>query len=188
MATTKANAHTDTKTAPALILFGMDETHSPRAAAFTGDQVELATKAAELMQLRAVPVVGPELAKLAAQLPLGRIYASGTRVSCRRSKYAVLRRLQELAPANSGGTEFAHELGFDCRWCIWCSPGITQRRLVRSHCRRQRQRHAVAQMARLSEIAAGYAASSNCRAAQSRASELSTSRRAESKLGPGFSN
>ena len=95
MATTKANAHTDTKSTPALILFGMDETHSPRAAAFASDQVKLATKAAELMQLRAVPVVGPELAKLAAQLPPGRIYASGQGfvppVKC-----AVYDRLQEL--------------------------------------------------------------------------------------------
>jgi hypothetical protein len=65
------------KPAPAIILFGLDQANKPRAASFTADQVELATKAADLMKLRVLKVQGPELTELAARLEAGRIYASG---------------------------------------------------------------------------------------------------------------
>ena len=65
------------KPAPAIIVFGLDQANKPRAASFTADQVEHATKAAELMKLRVLKVEGPELTELAARLEAGRIYASG---------------------------------------------------------------------------------------------------------------
>ena len=63
--------------APAIIVFGADQANKPRAASFTGGEVEAATKAAELMKLRVLKVAGPELTQLAASLQAGRIYASG---------------------------------------------------------------------------------------------------------------
>jgi hypothetical protein len=71
------NAHAEPKSAPAIIVFGLDQANKPRAASFTAEQVELATKAAELMKLRLLKVEGPELTELAARLEAGRIYASG---------------------------------------------------------------------------------------------------------------
>ena len=47
------------KPAPAIIVFGADHANKPRAASFTGDEVEAATKAAELMKLRVLKVEGP---------------------------------------------------------------------------------------------------------------------------------
>ena len=70
-------AQPETKAAPAIIVFGLDQAKKPRAASFTSEQVELATKAAELMKLRVLKVAGPELTDLAARLQVGRIYASG---------------------------------------------------------------------------------------------------------------
>ena len=65
------------KPAPAIIVFGADQANKPRAASFTGEEVEAATKAAELMKLRVLKVAGPRLTELAAHLERGRIYASG---------------------------------------------------------------------------------------------------------------
>src|ERR1039458_4122633 len=66
-----------TDTAPAIIVFGLDPTGKPKAATFPVQQVDLASKAAGLMQLRVLKVDSPELAQFAAQLPVGKIYASG---------------------------------------------------------------------------------------------------------------
>ena len=65
------------KPTPAIILFGLDQARKPRAASFTADQVDQATKAAKLMELHVLKVDSPELAELAAKLQAGRIYASG---------------------------------------------------------------------------------------------------------------
>ena len=70
-------AQADAKRVPALIVFGFDQANKLRAASFSADQVEAATKAAELMKLRVLKVEGPELIELAARLEPGRIYASG---------------------------------------------------------------------------------------------------------------
>ena len=43
----------------------------------TAHQVDLATKAASLMQLRVLKIDSPELTQFAAQLAVGKIYASG---------------------------------------------------------------------------------------------------------------
>ena len=64
--------------APAIIVFGLDPTgKQPKAATFPVQQADLATKAAGLMQLRLLKIDSPELAQFAAQLPVGKIYASG---------------------------------------------------------------------------------------------------------------
>jgi hypothetical protein len=64
-------------TAPAIIVFGLDPTGKPKAATFPAQQADLATKAAGLMQLRLLKIDSPELTQFAAQLPVGKIYASG---------------------------------------------------------------------------------------------------------------
>ena len=72
-----ANGNAASKLGPAIIVFGSDPTGKPTAATFPAQQAGLATKAAELMQLRVLKIDNPELAQFAAQLPIGRIYASG---------------------------------------------------------------------------------------------------------------
>jgi hypothetical protein len=64
-------------TAPAIIVFGLDPTGKSKAATFPAQQADLATKAAGLMQLRLLKIDSPELTQFAAQLPVGKIYASG---------------------------------------------------------------------------------------------------------------
>jgi len=64
-------------TAPAIIVFGLDPSGKSKAATFPAHQVDLATKAAGLMQLGVLKIDSPELAQFAAQLPVGKIYASG---------------------------------------------------------------------------------------------------------------
>jgi hypothetical protein len=91
------------KPAPAIIVFGADEANKPRAATFTGGEVEAATKAAELMKLRVLKVAGPELTELAASLQAGRIYASGLGFvpPIRPSIYERLGELADPKPAPS---------------------------------------------------------------------------------------
>src|ERR1035437_9816058 len=72
-----ANADTAAKSAPAIIVFGLDPTNKPKAATFPADQVDLANRAAGLMQLRVLKIDRPDLAQFAAQLPVGKVYASG---------------------------------------------------------------------------------------------------------------
>jgi hypothetical protein len=64
-------------TVPAIVVFGLDPTGKSKAATFPVHQVDLATKAAGLMQLRLLKIDSPELTQFAAQLPVGKIYASG---------------------------------------------------------------------------------------------------------------
>jgi hypothetical protein len=58
-------------------VFGPNATGKPTAATFPAHQVDLATKAAGLMQLRVLKIDSPDLAQFAGQLPVGKIYASG---------------------------------------------------------------------------------------------------------------
>jgi len=89
------------KPVPGVIVFGVDENNVCRAASFAADQFDLATKAAKLMQLRAVKVQGAELTDLAGQLPVGRIYASGQGFvpAIRPSLYDQLTDLADPKPA-----------------------------------------------------------------------------------------
>src|ERR1035441_164623 len=57
--------------APAIIVFGLDPTGKSKAATFPAQQVELASKAAGLMQLRVLKIDNPELAQFVAPLPVG---------------------------------------------------------------------------------------------------------------------
>jgi outer membrane biosynthesis protein TonB len=72
-AETKPVPEAETKPVPAVIVFGVDQANRRIAASFPADQVELATKAAQLMRLRVLKVASAELTELADQPPLGRI-------------------------------------------------------------------------------------------------------------------
>jgi hypothetical protein len=60
-----------------VVLFGVDGNGKPKAARFAEKQADLATKAAEQLKLRVLPVTNPQTAELAARLPAGRIHANG---------------------------------------------------------------------------------------------------------------
>jgi hypothetical protein len=63
--------------AKAYILMGADEYAKPRAARFSGEDPALLAKAAEAMHLRLIEITEPEVAEIAALLPVGRLHASG---------------------------------------------------------------------------------------------------------------
>ena len=88
-------------TAPAIIVFGLDPSGKPKAATFPAHQVDLATKAAGLMQLRVLKIDSLELARFAAQLPVGKIYASGHGFVplVRTATYDQLLQFADPAPA-----------------------------------------------------------------------------------------
>jgi hypothetical protein len=74
---TPAKKSKPAKPAAKYILFGADEYAKPRAAMFSAEDPALLAKAAETMYLRLVEVTEPEVAEIAAQLPAGRLHASG---------------------------------------------------------------------------------------------------------------
>ena len=88
-AKTTANAVPE---APAIILFGIDETGKPRAAQFGSGDPELVAKAAELMKLTLCTAASSNLAEIASKLPVGRIHATGRAFvpNVRRDLYAKL--------------------------------------------------------------------------------------------------
>jgi hypothetical protein len=88
-------------TAPAIIVFGLDPSGKPKAATFPAHQVDLAIKAAGLMQLRTLKIDSPELAQFATQLPVGKIYASGHGFVplVRSADYDQLLQFADPAPA-----------------------------------------------------------------------------------------
>ena len=72
----KAAAKHSTPAAP-LIVLGYDENYKPRAARFPASDVELVTKAAQLMDLKVYEAATEDLAALAKKLPGGRLYGNG---------------------------------------------------------------------------------------------------------------
>lgn len=62
---------------PILVVLGVDDTGKARASRFTPADSEQAVLAARLMNMHAVNVIDVELRKVAGELPLGRIYATG---------------------------------------------------------------------------------------------------------------
>lgn len=76
--TTQAKTSGDrvTHLAP-VILFGIDNSGKPKAARFGTKHAGLATKAASQLQLRVLPSNDPNVAQIAARLPVGRVHATG---------------------------------------------------------------------------------------------------------------
>lgn len=62
---------------PSLVIFGMDDQRKPHASAFVASEVELAQKASALMGMAIFHPKSEEEHSLVAQLPRGRIFASG---------------------------------------------------------------------------------------------------------------
>jgi hypothetical protein len=88
-----------------VVLFGLDETGKPRAARFSGEHIDLAAKAAELMSLTICCVNSAELATIAQQLPAGRIHANGRGLvpNVRRDLYDKL--IEASKPATKTDSE-----------------------------------------------------------------------------------
>src|SRR4051794_41921594 len=84
--------------APALIVFGRDEAGKAHAAFFDQSEATLAEKAADFMSLRVLRVRTDEHRALAAQLPHGRVFASG-RAFVPFVKAALFLKLQTAAQA-----------------------------------------------------------------------------------------
>ena len=93
---------TDTETAmpvvPALIVFGRDGAAKPHASSFAPSEAELAEKAASLMGMKVLRVESDEQRELAAQLPSGKVFASG-RAFVPFVKAALYARLHALSGA-----------------------------------------------------------------------------------------
>ncbi len=66
-----------TDSSPIFVVLGRDAQGKPHAARFPDADAERAAKAADLMGYRAVRVEEPPLRGLAANLPLGKVYATG---------------------------------------------------------------------------------------------------------------
>lgn len=64
-------------TAPATILFGLDDKRKNHASWFTAEESDDALKAATLMGMVTLPVTTRELTALASDLPHGKIFGSG---------------------------------------------------------------------------------------------------------------
>lgn len=73
----QATASADDHAKLTLMLLGRDDVDKPHAAAFVEDDAELAAKAADLMSMHVVKVETDEMAGLARQLALGKVFASG---------------------------------------------------------------------------------------------------------------
>jgi hypothetical protein len=95
-----AHANPNLTVTPALVVFGRDAAGKPHASAFSQSEADLATKAAELMGLRLLPVQTDMERALAAKVPRGRVFASG-RAFVPFIKTALLTELQAAA-LNSG--------------------------------------------------------------------------------------
>jgi hypothetical protein len=95
-ATAETEFHDDT----AVVVFGRSETGKARASAFGHSEAELARNAAELMDLRLLPVRTDAERALAAKLPRGRVFATG-RAFVPFVKDVLLTELQAAA-LNSG--------------------------------------------------------------------------------------
>ncbi|MBB3952356.1 hypothetical protein GGQ76_003670 [Aureimonas jatrophae] len=82
--------------APAVIVFGLDDTGKAHASAFDASEVALAEKAAGIMGMSIVPITTDAERALAAKVPKGRLFASG-RGFVPFVKAALYAELQALA-------------------------------------------------------------------------------------------
>src|ERR1700731_2943253 len=60
-----------------LVLFGIDNRGKPKGARFGKEHASLAIKAATQLQLNVLASNDPEVAEIAARLPVGRVHATG---------------------------------------------------------------------------------------------------------------
>jgi len=67
----------DDQAEPSLVVFGRDDAGKPRASWFDAGSADLATKAADLMNMRVLRIATEEQKGLAGQLARGRVFASG---------------------------------------------------------------------------------------------------------------
>ncbi|MCJ2093612.1 hypothetical protein MKK67_14105 [Methylobacterium sp. J-072] len=110
---TEANTETSAaKPTPALIVFGADKDGKPHASWFAEPDTALATKAAGVMNMRTLPLSTEAHRTLAAELPSGRVFASG-RAFVPLVKKGVYDRLSALAgqvgaTATAAGETVAH--------------------------------------------------------------------------------
>jgi hypothetical protein len=76
---TQKTTHRQTSSSSAVpvVLYGLDEHGKPKAARFPEKQADLATKAAGLLKLQVLPIVGASITDLAGRVPAGRIHANG---------------------------------------------------------------------------------------------------------------
>ena len=76
--TVKANQPMPAKCFPSpLVLFGIDNRGKPKAARFGREHASLAIKAATQLQLNVLASNDPDVAEIAARLPVGRVHATG---------------------------------------------------------------------------------------------------------------
>jgi hypothetical protein len=88
----KATPSKPTVACPApLVLFGIDSRGKPKAARFGKQHAGLALKAATQLQLQVLTSNDPKIADLAAQVPVGRVHATG------RTFVPFIRRERSLA-------------------------------------------------------------------------------------------
>ncbi len=69
--------HPDIPAVAPVVLFGIDSSGKPKGARFGKDHAGLAIKAANQLQLRVLPSTDPSVADIVAQLPVGRVHATG---------------------------------------------------------------------------------------------------------------
>jgi hypothetical protein len=96
-----------------VVLFGIDSRGKPKAARFGKQHAGLALKAATQLQLQVLTSNDPKIAGLAAQLPVGRVHATGRTFVpfIRRNLYDQL-----LAAAANGN---AHSSSASRVGCVW---------------------------------------------------------------------
>jgi hypothetical protein len=77
--TQKTTQRQTSSSSPAVpvVLFGLDDHGKPKAARFPEKQADLATKAAGLLKLQVLPIIGASVSDLAGRVPAGRIHANG---------------------------------------------------------------------------------------------------------------
>lgn len=84
------------KPTPALIVFGLDKDGKPHGSWFGEPDAALATKAAGVMNMRALPLETEAHRTIAAELPAGRVFGSG-RAFVPFIKKGLYERLSDLA-------------------------------------------------------------------------------------------
>ena len=114
---------TVTPSTPALVLFGRDQAGKPHASWFDAGSVELATKAAGLMSMRAVLIETDALREVVASLPRGRLFSSG-RAFTPFVKSKLFERLVE-ATRDARGSESAAATEVQAEAALRNEPGAT---------------------------------------------------------------